>query len=70
MKKIKQKLELGFNPKYAGATNDLLDLISQALQKRDSELLERIKFDMKGRNSLIVEIDDIEQILKDINSNN
>lgn len=70
MEEIKQKLELGFNPKYAGATNDLLDLISQALQKRDSELLERIKFDMKGRNSLIVEIDDIEQILKDINSNN
>lgn len=46
------------------------ELVSQALQKRDSELLERIKFDMKGRNSLIVEIDDIEQILKDINSNN
>ena len=39
---IKQKLELGFNPKYAGATNDLLDLISQALQKRDEEWQELI----------------------------
>ena len=40
---IKQKLELGFNPKYAGATNDLLDLISQALQKRDEEWLQKIR---------------------------
>jgi hypothetical protein len=40
---IKQKLELGFNPKYAGATNDLLDLISQALQKRDEAILNKIK---------------------------
>lgn len=40
---IKQKLELGFNPKYAGATNDLLDLISQALLKRDSQIIKMLE---------------------------
>jgi len=43
MEEIKQKLELGFNPKYAGATNDLLDLISQALQKRDEAIIGAIR---------------------------
>lgn len=43
MEEIKQKLELSFNPKHAGATNDLLDLISQALQKRDEAILNKIK---------------------------